>query len=77
MLKNGSDQNRFGFIISQKVSKKAVVRNKIRRRLAEIAKINLNKSYVGFDFVFIIMPIAGQKSFSEIAECVKNIINKI
>ena len=41
-IKNNLNQNRFGFVVSQKVSKKAVVRNKVRRRLAEIIKSYFN-----------------------------------
>ena len=33
IIQNNSQENHFGFIISKKVSKKAVVRNKIRRRV--------------------------------------------
>ena len=52
-LKKSSNKNRYGFSISKKVGK-AVVRNKLKRRLKEIIRelegINLPQ---GFDFVFI------------------------
>ena len=38
--KNKLDINRFGFVVSQKVSKRAVVRNKVRRRLADLNSLN-------------------------------------
>ena len=38
ITKNNLKENRFGFIVSLKVSKKAVLRNKVKRRLREIIK---------------------------------------
>ena len=45
---------KFGFIISKKISKKAVVRNKIKRLLAEEVKKNLDKFENGFRGIFLI-----------------------
>ena len=36
-------ENRFGFVISKKVSKKAVDRNRIKRLLTEVVRKNMNK----------------------------------
>lgn len=38
-----ADDNKLGWIVSKKISKKAVVRNRIRRLLAEAAKKNWEK----------------------------------
>lgn len=35
----GADRVRFGFIVSNKISKKAVIRNRIKRRLRETARL--------------------------------------
>ncbi len=50
-LLNGFSENRVGFSISKKIGK-AVVRNKLKRRLKEIIRLedNLKK---GYDLVFI------------------------
>jgi len=45
---------KFGFIISKKISKKAVVRNKIKRLIAEEVRANLDKFETGFRGVFLI-----------------------
>lgn len=77
LVENGLDFNRFGFIISKKVSKKAVVRNKIRRRVSEIIK---NENIIfkkPSDFVLIIMPSLAEKNFFETKEAIKNILTKI
>ncbi|MDO4541621.1 MAG: ribonuclease P protein component, partial [Bacillota bacterium] len=43
---------RVGFTVSKKVGK-AVVRNKIRRRLKEIARLNRQMFAVNYDYVFV------------------------
>jgi ribonuclease P protein component len=51
-----SDNSRFAFIISTKISKKAVVRNKIRRIMSDIIRLNLDKIKTGLDVVFLVKP---------------------
>ncbi|EKE06441.1 MAG: ribonuclease P [uncultured bacterium] len=48
------DPSHFGFIISTKISKKAVIRNRIKRIMSEIIRINLNKLKSGYDVLFLI-----------------------
>jgi len=74
--KNKLISNRFGFIISQKVSKKAVARNKIKRRLSELIRINLDKLKKGIDGIFIVLPGLEKKSFKELKEIIINIFKK-
>jgi ribonuclease P protein component len=46
-----SNEPKFGWIVSKKISKKAVDRNKIRRRLAEVVK----KNWIdGYKFLFLV-----------------------
>ena len=54
-MKNSSGCNRFAFIVSQKVSKKAVVRNKIRM-VGGLERALLISEFIG-DAVFIREPI--------------------
>lgn len=42
-LKNDLDFSRFAFIVSSKVSRKAVVRNRIRRVLSDISRARLKE----------------------------------
>lgn len=44
---------RFGFVISNKISKKATIRNKLKRRLREIIRLNLSNFIEGFDIIII------------------------
>lgn len=52
-IKNGLEITRFGIIISHKISKKAVVRNKIKRRIREILRLNFEKIKKGYDVVIL------------------------
>lgn len=51
-----NDPSCFGFIISTKISKKAVVRNRIKRVMADVVRFNLNSLKNGFDVLFLIKP---------------------
>jgi ribonuclease P protein component len=68
LVKNNLDLNRIGIIIGVKVSKKAVIRNKIKRRIEESIRVNTNKIKKGFDIVVIVKPEAVGKSYSKIEE---------
>lgn len=50
--KNGKNYNRYGFTTAKKI-KKAVVRNKIRRRLKEIVRKNNIKVSKGYDIIIM------------------------
>jgi len=76
-MQNDLKFNRFAFIVSKKVSAKAVLRNKVRRRLSEAIK-EFNKSGEnGLDLVFIALPKIKEKNFAEIQAEVKNILSKV
>ena len=49
---NGRDENRLGLTVSAKMGC-AVKRNKVRRRLREIYRLNEEKFVPGFDFVVV------------------------
>ena len=66
--KNSLSQSRFGFIVSQKISKKATIRNKIRRKLREIVKRKIKSLKFYKDNLIIVLPGAENKTFEEIEE---------
>ena len=51
--KKDDDLKKFGFIVSKKISKRAVDRNKIRRILSEIVRKNLNRFENGTRIIFL------------------------
>lgn len=63
---NGFHFSRFAFLVGKKVSKKAVVRNKIKRRLSEIIRTNLSKIKKGYDVIFFTFPGIEKNSFKEL-----------
>ena len=52
------DENpsQFGFVISTKISKSAVVRNKIKRIFSDHIRLNFEKIKPGQDVIFLIKP---------------------
>lgn len=76
VAKNNFDYSRFGFIVSNKISKKAVARNRIKRLLRESARLLHKNIKPGFDGVFICKNKAAGKSFGEIGLCVEKLLKK-
>ncbi len=74
--KNNLDKLRFGFVVSQKVSKKASLRNKIKRRLREIVRKKLKNFKKGTDNLIITAPGAETKDFREIEETINKLFKK-
>lgn len=70
-------ETRFGIVISKSVSKKAVVRNKIRRRVSEAIKGNLDKIKGNKDIVIVCLPGIKSKEFKDIEMSVEDVIKKI
>ena len=77
IAKNNLKENRFGFIVSLKVSKKAVLRNKVKRRLREIIKERLPEIKPGVDIVLIAQKGIEEKDFSEIRETINKLFGKV
>ncbi len=74
---NGLKNSRFGFIVSKKVSKKAVTRNKIKRwlRVAILLQIKMGGiTQKPSDIIIIIKPGVEIKNFQEIKETINRIL---
>jgi len=69
-----SDEGKFGWIVSKKISKKAVERNRIRRLLAEV----VGKNWIeGYKVLFLAKKEILGKKLVEIEEEYLKIIKKI
>jgi len=55
-MKNNLASSRFGLIVSNKISKKATLRNLIKRRISEILRLSLDKIKKGYDIMIIVSP---------------------
>lgn len=73
--KNSLDASRFGFVISKKFSKKAVIRNKTKRRLSEIIKTKLPEIKKGMDVIIIVMPGA-ENDFQKLEQTIDKLFKK-
>jgi len=76
ITRNDLSQTRFGFIVSQKVSKKATLRNKIKRRLREMASKKRGKLKKGLDVLLIASPGLETKDFWETDETLNKLFKK-
>jgi ribonuclease P protein component len=56
---NGSGRRRFGVTVSRKLGG-AVVRNRVRRRLKEICRLNQEVFPSGYDYVIVARPPAAE-----------------
>ncbi len=75
-IENNLDYSRFGIIVSLKVDKKAVIRNKIKRRIRVILKENLEEIKKGFDFLILTRPEIKKLNYQQIKEELFNLLRK-
>lgn len=73
---NNLDVSRFGIVTSAKLSKKAVVRNRIRRQTSEILRLNNKKIVAGQDVVVWVKPLALDKDYQELEEKLLGLLKK-
>lgn len=73
---NKLSDNRFGFVIGKKISKKATVRNKIRRRISEIIRTIMDNIKPGFDIVVGAKTEVIGKDYREIKENLEELFRK-
>lgn len=76
MLKNRLDYSRYGVVVNLKVDKRAVVRNKIRRRFRDIIKKNEKNLKKGFDVMILTRESVKTLDFAKIREKMENLLKK-
>lgn len=74
---NDLEFSRFGLMVSLKVSKKAVIRNKTKRQLRAIIEKELPLLKKGKDVVIIVFPLILEKDFVEIKDYLKAAFNRL
>lgn len=72
--KNGD--SRFGIIVSKKISKKATVRNKLKRRIRALLRIKIKKLKKNVDGILIALPGLEEKKFQEIEFLIDNLFKR-
>ncbi len=68
ILENNLDASRFAFVVGLKISKKAVIRNKIKRRLRYIVREKFSDIQKGIDVMIITLPGIENQDFQQIKD---------
>jgi|SRR5690606_12405522 len=76
-LPHKTDIPLFAFVIPKKVSKRAVVRNKLKRRSKAIIKNILNKIKDNHSYVIMFKPSVNELNFSDLEKEIIELFNKI
>lgn len=71
LIPNNLDYNRFGVLVGLKVSKKATVRNKIKRQIKTAIRLNEPFLKKGYDCVIVVFPLILAKNYQEIRDDLK------
>lgn len=75
--KNNLLFNRYGFVISKRIDKRAVVRNKIRRTFQKCLIDNSNEIKTGYDMLFYLKKEVLNLSQNEVCLNIKDIFKKL
>lgn len=75
-VENKMPFSRFGFVVSKKISKKAVERNRAKRLMREAIRLTEEKIKPGFDIIFISRIGIINKSLEEIKESVEKLLKR-
>lgn len=74
---NGLDEVRVGYTVSKKVSKLAVTRNRVKRRLRAAAQKAFADAKTGYDYVLIGKPEAERRDMKLLEGDIKYALRKI
>lgn len=77
IFKNDLGVNRAAIIIGTKVSKKAVTRNKIKRRIAHILRDEFPDFKASYDMVVVVLPPTVNLDFQELRQYLHTNLSKL
>lgn len=80
--KNNDTPTKFGFVVSKKIHKRAVKRNRIKRLMRESTRLYIKNSEKNFDtpyisIIFVASTKLLNKDFSEINSSIKKIMERL
>ena len=73
VLSNGLDVTRFGFSVSKRLGN-AVARNKVKRRLRQLARLIPTRK--GWDLVFVARQPASTASYQQLSEALADLLKR-
>ncbi|MFA6436848.1 MAG: ribonuclease P protein component [Candidatus Paceibacterota bacterium] len=74
VIYNNLETSRFGVSCGVKISKKAVMRNQIKRRINESLRLNFSSIRLGFDVLVMPDPIVIEKTYQDIDKAILEFI---
>lgn len=74
-LPTHTPDRRIGFSVSKRVGK-ATIRNRVKRRLREAVRSQLETVPAGFDLVFIARPSSAEATYKQLEETVRYLLRK-
>lgn len=77
IIKNNLPLNRFGFIISKKIDKRAVVRNMTKRRVRSCIEEMRRKINSGYDMLFVIRKNAVDQKRSSLYDEIERLFTNL
>lgn len=77
IMKNNLDDNRLGISVSKKIGK-AIIRNKVKRRIREAYRLNIDEKLTinGYDVIFIARKPSNDCSYLDIEKSVLSLCKK-
>jgi len=73
-VKNNLGFSRFGFVVSNKISKKSTVRHKIKRRLTRIIYLKLSGIKRGYDIVIRVAPEIKNQNYQKTEQTLNELL---
>lgn len=73
---NTLSHNRYGFIVGKKIDKRAVIRNRIKRRTRSVVEKD-GLRLKGNDVLFVLTPASKNATFSQLHESVQSLLKKL
>lgn len=74
---NKEGSNRYGFIASKKVDKRAVYRNKAKRHIRGLLEEMNTTLRQGHDFLFVLKPLLKEETREKVMETLQNTLKNI
>jgi ribonuclease P protein component len=71
------DSIRLLIVVTKKISKKAVTRNKIKRRFKEAFKQNVHLTKAGYDYQMIVRSNLAEAEFKKIIEDIEKCLKRV
>lgn len=73
---NQMPESRFGFVVSLRISKKATRRNRLKRQLREIVRLELPRIRPGYDVMVMVKPNALSLGYWQLKEQLITLLTK-